>query len=88
MSPNHAGPLLGRQHCDLVLVEVSGQGIQAGSVAREVGRKPTLWPQWPGIVGIASGWPGAGRCGSDPPVLLTLSDIETVAEFVLSMPLR
>ena len=77
--------LLGRlQHCDLVLVE----GFKEGAFPKlevwraEVG-KPTLWPQWPGIVGIASDSPVPLAAGH-PPVLLALADIEAVAEFVLS----
>lgn len=77
--------LLGRlQHCDLVLVE----GFKEGAFPKlevwraEVG-KPTLWPQWPGIVGIAAearvpDW------GAAPPAVLDLADTAAIADFVLA----
>ncbi len=69
------------QHCDLVLVE----GFKGGDFPKlevwraEVG-KPTLWPDWPGIVAVAS----------DSPLLagevtrLDLADVAAVADFVLA----
>jgi len=68
------------QHCDLVLIE----GFKGGDFPKlEVWRdglgKSTLWPEWPGIVALAS----------DQPVpqasleVLDLSDAASVADFVL-----
>jgi molybdopterin-guanine dinucleotide biosynthesis adapter protein len=76
------------QHCDLVLVE----GFKDGDFPKlEIWRaelgKPTLWPEWPGIVGIASDTPAAVPCGSHSAVEITrleLSDIKTIAAFVMS----
>jgi molybdopterin-guanine dinucleotide biosynthesis adapter protein len=76
------------QHCDIVLIE----GFKDGDFPKlEVWRadlgKPTLWPEWPGIVAIASDTPAAAS--SQPNAVtgitrLDLSDIETIAAFVLS----
>jgi molybdopterin-guanine dinucleotide biosynthesis protein B len=69
------------QHCDLVLVE----GFKGGDFPKlevwraEVG-KPTLWPDWPGIVAIAS---DSARPSSDV-TRLDLLDIAAVADFVLA----
>lgn len=78
------------QHCDLVLVE----GFKGGDFPKlEVWRagqgKPTLWPHWPGIAGIA--------CDGEPEVpadvapsrrsdvqRLDLADTEAIARFVLA----
>ena len=69
------------QHCDLVLVE----GFKGGDFPKlEVWRaglgKPTLWPQWPGILAIASDveLPHAGVTRLD------LADTGAVADFVWS----
>jgi molybdopterin-guanine dinucleotide biosynthesis protein B len=68
------------QHCDLVLIE----GFKDGSFSKlEVWRsalgKATLWPEWPGILAIASDRPapvsGVAR--------LDLSDTASIANFVL-----
>ncbi len=75
------------QHCDLVLVE----GFKNGRFPKlEVWRaaldQPTLWPDWPGIVAIAS------DSTSDDPAMpaapsgrdrLGLSDVVAIANFVL-----
>ena len=69
------------QHCDLVLVE----GFKGGDFPKlEVWRaelgKPTLWPQWPGIVAVASDTelpPGTVPC-------LPLTDVSAIAAFVLA----
>lgn len=71
------------QHCDLVLIE----GFKHGDFPKlEVWRaqldKPTLWPQWPGIVAIASDTPAA--IGEPGTARLDLSDISAIASFVLS----
>ena len=80
--------LLGRlQPCDLVLVE----GFKSDNFPKlEVWRlsrgQPTLWPQWPQIVGIASDTPGALPWVSDgekPPLQLDLHNLESIADFVL-----
>jgi molybdopterin-guanine dinucleotide biosynthesis adapter protein len=76
------------QHCDLVLIE----GFKHGDFPKiEVWRgeleKPTLWPQWPGIVAIASDTPSAvpPQAPDVPDITrLRLSEISTIATFVLS----
>lgn len=76
------------QHCDLVLIE----GFKHGDFPKlEVWRasvgKPTLWPDWPGIVAIASDTPTIApaqamqRAGL---VQLELSNTASIAEFVLT----
>src|ERR1700688_4670332 len=76
------------QHCDLVLIE----GFKHGDFPKlEVWRaeldKPTLWPDWPGIVAIASdrSEPLPPRGVGMPKITrLELLKIVSVAEFVLS----
>lgn len=77
--------LLGRlQACDLVLLEGFKEGdFPKLEVWRAAVGKPTLWPQWPGIVGIAS--------DSEPPAQaaaiahwLDLADTARLADFVLA----
>ncbi len=69
------------QHCDLVLIEgFKNGGFPKLEVWRpEVGR-PTLWPDWPGILAIASDAPlpapGISR--------LDLSDTASIAAFVMA----
>ncbi len=69
------------QVCDLVLVE----GFKGGNFPKlEVWRagqgKSLLWPDWPGIVGIASDGPvDAGGVAHLP-----LHDVAAVADFVLA----
>jgi molybdopterin-guanine dinucleotide biosynthesis protein B len=69
------------QHCDLVLVE----GFKGGDFPKlevwraEVG-KPTLWPDWPGIVAIASD----STLPSPSVTRLDLADVAAVADFVLA----
>ncbi len=71
------------QDCDLVLVE----GFKGGDFPKlevwraEVG-KPSLWPDWPGIVAIAIASDSA-RPWSDV-TRLDLLDVVAVADFVLS----
>jgi molybdopterin-guanine dinucleotide biosynthesis protein B len=80
--------LIGRlQPCDLVLVE----GFKEGHFPKievwraELGRE-TLWPQWPGIMGIAS---DAGHIPADPqrgepvPLWFDLADIRAIADCVV-----
>ncbi|MDD5335124.1 MAG: molybdopterin-guanine dinucleotide biosynthesis protein B [Rhodoferax sp.] len=76
------------QHCDLVLIE----GFKHGNFPKlEVWRasvgKPTLWPDWPGIVAIASDTPPASpsELGVTPGLAqLDLADSAAIAAFVLS----
>jgi molybdopterin-guanine dinucleotide biosynthesis protein B len=76
------------QHCDLVLIE----GFKHGNFSKlEVWRasvgQETLWPDWPGIVAIASDKPPSTPAQiSVTPGLshLDLADVASVAEFVLS----
>jgi molybdopterin-guanine dinucleotide biosynthesis protein B len=69
------------QDCDLVLVE----GFKGGDFPKlevwraEVG-KPTLWPDWPGIVAIASDT----AIPSPEVTRLNLLDVAAIANFVLS----
>lgn len=69
------------QACDLVLVE----GFKSGAFPRlevwraEVG-KPMLWPQWPGVVAIASDGPPPGQA----PQWLPLHDAAAIADLVLA----
>jgi molybdopterin-guanine dinucleotide biosynthesis protein B len=78
------GYLIGRlQTCDIVLVE----GFKDGDFPKlEVWRpslaRPMLWPQWPGIVGIASDAPSPDRADV-PPAWLDLHDTQSIADFVL-----
>jgi molybdopterin-guanine dinucleotide biosynthesis protein B len=69
------------QHCDLVLIE----GFKGGDFPKlEVWRgsqgQPTLWPQWPGIVAIAS----EEAVSNAAVVHLDLSDVSNIATFVLN----
>jgi molybdopterin-guanine dinucleotide biosynthesis protein B len=77
------------QHCDLVLVE----GFKGGDFPKlEVWRgelgKPTLWPHWPGIVGIACDREpvlpeGASMAAAPAPARLDLADTGALVDFVL-----
>ncbi len=77
------------QHCDLVLIE----GFKGGDFPKlEVWRasegKPTLWPDWPGIVAVASDTAPASQSESTVTPGLTqldLSDMASIASLVLSM---
>jgi molybdopterin-guanine dinucleotide biosynthesis adapter protein len=69
------------QRCDLVLIEgFKSGGFPKLEVWRAAVGKPTLWPDWPGILAIASDsplpTPGATR--------LDLSDTASIAAFVLA----
>lgn len=75
------------QPCDLVLVE----GFKTGAFPKlEVWRsavgKPTLWPDWPGIMAIASdaSLVMPEQSAKPSPVPLDLSDTASIATFVLS----
>jgi molybdopterin-guanine dinucleotide biosynthesis protein B len=81
--------LIGRlQPCDLVLIEGFKHGdFQKLEVWRAALGTATLWPQWPGIVGIASDGPRPAApqtLRSDSPAWLDLSDTAAIADFVLA----
>ncbi len=79
--------LLGRlQACDLVLVEGFKQGdFPKLEVWRPSLERPLLWPQWPGIVGIASDAPRpADEPAGSLPAWLDLHDTAALADFVLT----
>ena len=76
------------QHCDLVLIEgFKDGGFPKLEVWRAALGKPLLWPDWPGIVAIASDTsvtapavpPHSSGCAA-----LTLSDTASIAAFVMS----
>jgi len=74
--------LVGRlRDCDLVLIEGFKQG---GFPKLEVWRpslgKPPLWPQWPGIMGIASELPAAVPPGV---AALDVAATPAIADFVM-----
>ncbi|TXT34010.1 MAG: molybdopterin-guanine dinucleotide biosynthesis protein B [Comamonadaceae bacterium] len=75
------------QHCDLVLVEGFKHGhFPKLEVWRESEGQATLWPDWPGIVAIASDQPpNTPEAVAVTPGLsqLHLADVDAVAEFVL-----
>ncbi len=76
------------QHCDVVLVEgFKGGDFPKLEVWRQSVGKPTLWPDWPGIVAIAGDdLPSAHQEHSVTPGLarLALQDVPTIADFVLN----
>lgn len=80
--------LLGRlQPCDLVLIEGFKDGhFPKIEVWRAAVGRTTLWPQWPGIIGIASEaadvWP-ATPADQAPPLRLDLADTRALADAVL-----
>ena len=77
--------VLGRlQHCDLVLVEGFKQGdFPKIEVWRPSLERSMLWPNWPGIVGIASDAPRPAGAGM-PDTWLDLQDVAAIADFVES----
>ena len=76
------------QQCDVVLVE----GFKGGDFPKlEVWRasegKDTLWPDWPGIVAIASDTPPSTpeqKAVTPGLTYLDLSDVASIAKFVLA----
>lgn len=73
------------QHCDLVLIE----GFKNGNFPKlEVWRasvgKPTLAPDWPGIVAIASDGPWPATAQATGLAQLDLADAASMAAFVLA----
>ena len=77
--------LIGRlQRCDLVLIEGFKQGdFPKLEVWRASLGTDALWPQWGGIVGIASDTPRPAALAAPPqaPAWLELSDIGAIADF-------
>jgi molybdopterin-guanine dinucleotide biosynthesis protein B len=75
------------QHCDLVLIEgFKNGGFPKLEVWRAAVGKPTLWPDWPGIVALASdGPPSSGEFREAHSGLhqLHLENIVEIADFVL-----
>lgn len=76
------------QHCDLVLIE----GFKNGAFPKlEVWRAalgmPTLWPDWPGIMAVASDAPcapDAQQRATPGLAQLDLTDAAAIADFVLA----
>ena len=74
------------QHCDLVLIEgFKNGGFPKLEVWRAALGKPTLWPEWPGIVAIASDAVAVpGQLDIAPGMTrLELADTAAIAAFVL-----
>jgi molybdopterin-guanine dinucleotide biosynthesis adapter protein len=68
------------RRCDLVLIEgFKKGGFPKLEVWREGLDKPTLWPDWPGIVAIASD----KQVSNSKVTQLNLSDVTSIATFVL-----
>jgi molybdopterin-guanine dinucleotide biosynthesis adapter protein len=75
------------QHCDLVLIEgFKNGGFPKLEVWRAEVGKPTLWPDWPGIVAIAAEGrlPAASAAPASAAVSLDLSDTAAIVDFVLA----
>ena len=76
------------QDCDVVLVE----GFKHGNFPKlEVWRasqgQETLWPDWPGILAIASDLPPTPPVRTEVPtglLHLDLSDVASIADFVMA----
>ena len=69
------------QHCDLALVEGFKQGdFPKLEVWRRAVGKPMLWPDWPGIVGVASDEPMPATHQGCP--RLALGETHQLADFV------
>ncbi len=64
------------QHCDFPKLEVWRPAVG----------KPTLWPHWPGIVGVACDAPPATPAAAPArpaPAWFDLADTRAIADFVL-----
>jgi molybdopterin-guanine dinucleotide biosynthesis adapter protein len=75
------------QACDLLLIEgFKGGDFPKLEVWRAAVGKPMLWPEWPGIVGVASDEPAAVPAPPPPagPPRLALSDIAAIGDFALA----
>ncbi|MBP6252500.1 MAG: molybdopterin-guanine dinucleotide biosynthesis protein B [Rubrivivax sp.] len=69
------------QHCDLALVEGFKQGdFPKLEVWRRAVGKPMLWPDWPGIVGVACDEPMPAAHKGCP--WLALGETDQLADFV------
>lgn len=73
------------QRCDLVLIEGFKNGdFPKLEVWRAAPARPTLWPDWPGIVAIASDTPLPASTRTEAtPARLDLADTASIADFVL-----
>ena len=89
-SEPHLDDLLARMtHCDLVLIEGFKHGyFPKLEVWRASEGKDTLWPDWPGIVAIASDEHQLSQppvtSGTSSPAGLLLTDVGVIADFVLA----
>jgi molybdopterin-guanine dinucleotide biosynthesis protein B len=73
------------QHCDLVLIEgFKGGGFPKLEVWRAAVGRPTLWPEWPGIIAIASDAATEQPAPVPGVTRLRLSDTASIAAFVES----
>jgi len=73
------------QHCDLVLIEgFKGGDFPKLEVWRQSQGQPMLWPQWPGIVAVASDTPVSNVTLAQ----FNLVDISNIATFVLENAVR
>ena len=73
------------QPCDLVLIEGFKNGwFPKLEVWRAAPGKPTLWPDWPGIVAIAEDTPVAERTVAAGITRLDLGDLAAIAAFALA----
>ncbi len=72
------------QHCDMVLIEgFKGGPFPKLEVWRAAQYQPTLHPQWPGIIALASDTPTAPPTPADALTQLDLSNVTQIADFVL-----
>ena len=68
------------QACDLVLIEgFKGGDFPKLEVWREELGKPTLWPDWPGILAVAH----EGTLAEGPAAQFELADVGSIASFVI-----
>lgn len=73
------------QHCDLVLIEgFKGGDFPKLEVWRQSQGQPMLWPQWPGIVAIASDTPVPNATLAQ----FNLADVSNIATFALENAVR
>lgn len=73
------------QHCDLVLIEgFKGGDFPKLEVWRQSQGQSMLWPQWPGIVAVASDTPVSNATLAQ----FKLADVSSIATFVLENAVR
>jgi molybdopterin-guanine dinucleotide biosynthesis protein B len=75
------------QPCDLLLIEgFKGGEFPKLEVWRASENKPMLWPQWPGILGVATDDADAVPAAPPPqgPPRLAIADAAALADFVLA----